>query len=262
MDVTVKFGDIWQIGKHKLLCGDASEKVMVDELMDGKLPVLMVTDPPYGVNYTTFSRKKANRELNDNDKKKSLEEIKIRNDHRASWSKVFLLSNAQIAYVWHPSSVPDVCMQALRDGMYQVRQSIIWAKNRPALSRSAYHWQHESCLYAVRLGETANWKGDRKQRTLWNEPTPEPKDRIHPTQKPVGLYIRPINNHTDPDDLVYDPFAGSGVVFSACQETGRTGIGVEIEPAYCQKIIKKWQEKRPEDEVVKLKNLFDELEKK
>ena len=258
MDVDVKFGDLWQLGKHKLLCGDASEKVMVDELMGQKSPVLMVTDPPYGINYTTLSRKKATRELSESDKKKSLEDIKIRNDHRASWSKVFLLSNAQIAYVWHPSSVPDVCMQALRDGMYQVRQTIVWAKNRPALSRSAYHWQHESCLYAVRMGETANWKGDRKQRTIWNEPVPEPKQRIHPTQKPEGLYTTPILNHTEKGDLVYDPFAGSGVLLRACQETGRTGLGVEIEPAYCSKIIAKWADENPRSRTKKLKNVFDE----
>lgn len=147
-------------------------------------------------------------------------------------------------------------MQALRDGMYNVRQSIIWAKNRMTLSRSAYHWSHESCLYAVRAGETANWQGDRKQRTLWNEPVPEPKERIHPTQKAIGLYLRPINNHTDPKEYVYDPFAGSGVVFAACEETGRRALGIEIDIEYCSRILQRFEDvSRKKTKFVK--NIFD-----
>jgi DNA modification methylase len=89
----------------------------------------------------------------------------------------------------------------------------------------------------VRFGETANWKGDRKQTTLWTAEVPPAKDRVHPTQKPIELYTRPILNHTDEGDVVYDPFAGSGVIFAGAQDTGRVALGVEIEPLFCEKII-------------------------
>ncbi|NRA46805.1 MAG: site-specific DNA-methyltransferase [Oligoflexales bacterium] len=259
MKTEVKFGDIWKLGNHHLLCGDSTEEAMVSELIGRKKVRLMLTDPPYGVSYTTFNRKDPKRKASKEDKKKALADIKIRNDHRTSWSRAFLLSNAQISYVWHPSAVPDVAMQALRDAMYNVRQSVVWAKNRATLSRSAYHWAHESCLYAVKQGETANWLGDRKQRTLWQEPVPEPKTRIHPTQKAVGLYLRPINNHTDPKEFVYDPFAGSGVVFVACEETGRRALGVEFEPEYCSRIINRYQEQTGKKAKL-VKNIFEEAQ--
>lgn len=108
---------------------------------------------------------------------------------------------------------------------------------RYRLLRSGNSRKHESCVYAVRFGETANWKGDRKQTTLWEAEIPPAKDRIHPTQKPIELYIRPILNHTERWDVIYDPFAGSGVIFAAAQEAGREAFGVEIEPLFCDKII-------------------------
>lgn len=251
----VKFGDIWKLGsKHYLMCGDSSEKAMVDAFLGDLVPRLMVTDPPYGVNYTTFDRKKGKR-ASERDADKALEEIRIRNDHRTNWSAVFANSKAQIAYVWFPSTVPDVSMQALRDGMYQPRQTIFWLKNRATLSRSAYHWKHESCLYGVRIGEQANWQADRKQTTVWEEKSVEPKKRIHPTQKPVELYTRPIINHTFKNEVVYDPFAGSGVVFIAAEKTGRKAYGIDLEPAYCEKILSRFESETGK-KVEFVKNLF------
>lgn len=230
----IVFGDLIKIGRHTLLCGDSSERAMLAPLFGEHLPVLMITDPPYGVNFKVRDRKEPATTLA---KASSLEELRIRNDHRASWSRAFYLSQARVAYVWHAATATDVAIQAIRDGDYEPRQVIVWVKNRATLSRSAYHWKHESCVYAVRFGETANWRGDRKQVTLWEADVPKPSERIHPTQKPIELYKRPILNHTDEGDTVYDPFAGSGVIFAAAQETGRVALGVEIEPLFCEKII-------------------------
>ncbi|HET9241522.1 MAG TPA: DNA methyltransferase [Oligoflexus sp.] len=230
----IKFGDLIKIGRHTLLCGDSSERAMLAPLFGDRLPVLMVTDPPYGVNFKVRDRKEPSTVLAQGT---TLEELRIRNDHRASWSRAFYLSQARVAYIWHASTATDVALQAIRDGDYEPRQVIVWAKNRATLSRAAYHWKHESCVYAVRFGETANWKGDRKQTTLWEAEIPPGKDRIHPTQKPIDLYIRPTLNHTEKGDVIYDPFAGSGVIFAAAQETSRSAVGVEIEPIFCEKII-------------------------
>lgn len=240
MNQQIKFGDLIKIGQHTLLCGDASERAMLAPLFGNRQPVLMVTDPPYGVNFKVRDRKEASTVLAQGS---TLEDLRIRNDHRASWSRAFYLSSARIAYVWHAATATDVAIQSVRDGDYEPRQLIVWAKNRATLSRSAYHWAHESCIYAVRFGETANWKGDRKQRTVWQAEVPPSKDRIHPTQKPIDLYTRPILNHTDAGDIVYDPFAGSGVIFAAAQETGRVALGVEIEPHFCGKIVERLEQK-------------------
>jgi DNA modification methylase len=236
----IKFGDLIKIGKHTLLCGDSTERAMLAPLFGDWQPLLMVTDPPFGVNFKVRDRKEPSTVLA---QASTLEDLRIRNDHRASWSKAFHLSQARIAYVWHASSATDVAFQAVRDGDYEPRQAIIWVKNRATLSRSAYHWSHEQAIYAVRFGETANWKGDRKQRTVWQAEVPLLKDRIHPTQKPIELYTRPILNHTEEGDVVYDPFAGSGVIFAAAQETGRVALGVEIEPHFCGKIIERMEQK-------------------
>ncbi|RYZ90031.1 MAG: site-specific DNA-methyltransferase [Proteobacteria bacterium] len=232
----VNFGDKFQIGRHTLLCGDSTEKAMVSALLEGKEPVLMITDPPYGVKFTVRNRHDAGAKASPAE---SLEQIRVRNDHRTNWSKSFLLSKARIAYIWHPSSASDMATQAIRDAGYDPRQSIIWLKNRAILSRSAYHWRHESSIYAVKEGETANWKGDRKQTTVWEANVPTPKDRIHPTQKPVCLYTKPIENHTDAGDLIFDPFAGSGTIFAAAEETGREALGIELDQALCEKIIER-----------------------
>jgi DNA modification methylase len=152
-----------------------------------------------------------------------------------------------------------VALQAIRDGDYEPRQIIVWAKNRATLIRAAYHWRHESCVYAVRFGETANWKGDRKQATLWEAEIPPAKDRIHPTQKPIELYIRPILNHTERGDVIYDPFAGSGVIFAAAQEAGPEAFGVEIEPLFCEKIVAR-KESRYQLKPKFIGNVFDLLE--
>ena len=260
MKTEVKFGDIWKLGNHQLLCGDSSEEAMVNALLKTKKPVLMVTDPPYGVNYTNSKTRRFRNDKNIIDNNEiSLSDIKIRNDHRSNWGKAISLSRSRIAYVWGPSTNIDVTTQSLRDANYKVRQSIVWAKNRFALTSHGYHWKHEVCFYSVKEGQTSTWTGDRKQTSLWEESVINPSERIHPTQKPIGLYLRPINNHTEKGDYVYDPFAGSGVLFVACEETGRKALGVELDPEYCSRIINRYQEQTGKKAKL-VKNIFEEAQ--
>lgn len=253
--VEIKLGDIWQLGKHQLMRGDCTQQEVVQEFLKDKSIKLCITDPPYGVNYEVVNRKNSRAE---NAKvKKHLADIKIQNDHRASWSAAFALSDAPVLYTWYPAALPEVCIAAQREAGYQPKQSIIWAKNRFALSRSAYHWKHETCSYAVKVGAKADWLGDRKQHTIWEEKVPSPKERRHPTQKPVGLYLRPIENHTREGDWVYDPFAGSGTIFEACQRTARRALGIELDQTYCQRIIEFWED-LTEQKAVYLGNVFYE----
>lgn len=259
MKTEVKFGDIWKLGNHQLLCGDSSEEAMVNDFLKTKKPVLMVTDPPFGVSYNSGNSRSYGSKKQSDTSKKTLSDLKIRNDHRTSWTKSLNLSRSRIAYVFGPSMQIDLTIQSIRDANYKVRQSIIWLKNRQVLSMHGYHWKHEACFYAVREGETATWFGDRKQTSVWEEDVPKPSERIHPTQKPVGLYTRPINNHTEKGDYVYDPFAGSGVLFVACEETGRKALGVELDPEYCSRIINRYQELTGKKAKL-VKNIFEEAQ--
>jgi DNA modification methylase len=201
--VDVKFGDIWKLGEHTLLCGDSTEAAMIEEVRSEQ-PVLTITDPPYGVS------------LGKNNKRDSrLVEIKIKNDHRMMWSKSFTNFNAPTLYCWVPSS-SDLAMHAILDAGYQIRQPVVWVKDQFTLHRQLYHWKHETCYIATKLGERTPWYGDRKQSTVWEEKKPRAKERIHPAQKPLGVYLLPINNHNKKCELVADPFAGSGNNFIAC----------------------------------------------
>jgi DNA modification methylase len=139
-------------------------------------------------------------------------------------------------------------MNSLKDADYEVRQQIIWNKTVAAVSRSAYHWKHEPCWYAVKKGSDANWCGDRKQITVWDAASPlhimsgsKEEKTPHPTQKPSLIYEIPIANHTNKKDGLYDPFSGSGTAFIACEKTGRRCFGMEIDPHYCDIIIARWE---------------------
>lgn len=232
----IELGDIWQLGKHQLIRADCTQADVVQDFLKGKPVELCIADPPYGVRYNSNNRHKHRSKV-----KESLSSTLLLNDHRTSWAMALSLSKAPVLYTWYPSFLPDLCIAAQREAGYFPRQNIVWLKNRFALSRSAYHNKHESCSYAVRADAKANWYGDRRQHTVWEESIPTPKERYHPTQKPVGLYKRPIENHTRKGQYVYDPFAGSGTVFDACEVTGRRALGVELCPKYCGRIIERWE---------------------
>ncbi|NRA45883.1 MAG: site-specific DNA-methyltransferase [Oligoflexales bacterium] len=226
-DPVVKFGDIWQMGHHRLLCGDATEKAMISEFLDGQYPKLCVTDPPYGINYHS---KNTNRELY---------KLKVKNDHIISWGHGFRETRATVLYVWFSYKHYEVVARAIQDAGYEIKQLCIWSKNHFSLQRHLYHLKHEQCLVCVKQGVKSSnvWTGDRKQTSVWEVPTVNFKHRIHPTEKPVELYEIPIRNHLSNKEFIFDPFAGSGTVFAAAEKQNCYGLGVELCPETCTKIL-------------------------
>lgn len=157
-------GDLWVLNGHRLLCGDATRADDVGRLFDGVRPHLMVTDPPYGVNYDPGWR-------NDVGAAKTRRTGKVLNDHRADWRDAWALFPGDVAYVWHGALHATTVAESLIATGFGIRSQIIWAKERLVLSRGDYHWQHEPCWYAVRTTGKGHWTGDRKQTTVWNIPS-------------------------------------------------------------------------------------------
>lgn len=233
-------GDVWLLGNHRLLCGDSTVATDVDRLLDGQSPNTMVTDPPYGVKLDMSWRNEARGGKNN--------ENVVKNDDRADWYDTYVLFPGAVAYVWHASAFTDVVMKNLRDAGFEVKQQIIWRKSALVLGRSNYHWQHEPCWYAVKKGAKSNWKGDRKQTTVWDCATPNrpssgtADDKTeHPTQKPVELFERSVVHHTNPGEYVYDPFAGSGTLMIACEKSNRRALMMELDTKYCDVIIQRYE---------------------
>lgn len=228
-----KEGDLWILGEHRLLCGDATKKEDVDKLMDGDKAELMITDPPYGVEYDANFRNEAfkdgsNRAVG-----------KVNNDNNADWSKAWELSSSIVAYVYHAGICSAIVQESLEKCNYIIKSQIIWAKNNFAISRGHYHWKHEPVWYAVKKNNKANWIGDRSQTTVWEIDKPRKNETGHSTQKPVMCMQKPILNHSGD---VYDPFLGSGSTLIACEKTNRKCYGMELDPHYCDVIIKRWED--------------------
>jgi DNA modification methylase len=239
-----RLGDIWILGDHRLMCGDSTIYDQVNELMWTHTPNLMVTDPPYGVDLDQSWRDEA---LGDKKFAKGNKET-IVNDDRADWKDSYSLFTGDIVYIWHCDRFTDLIKNSLEDLNFQIRQMIIWNKTILIMGRNAYQYKHELCWYAVKKGKTANWRGDRKQTTVWDMASPnrlmsgsKEEKTSHPTQKPIECMLRPIQNHTRANDYVYDPFGGSGTTLIACEKIGRRCLMMEILPKYCDMIIKRWQ---------------------
>jgi DNA modification methylase len=245
-----RLGDLWLLGSrkgrsHRLLCGDATRSQDTERLLTGQqLPLLMVTDPPYGVDLEPEWRERAG--LNPRTRQGG----KVLNDDRIDWSEAWALFPGDVAYVWHAGIHAAHVALGLQTCGFEIRSQIIWVKQHFAISRGAYHWRHEPCWYAVRKAQTGHWRGDRKQTTVWevanlnpfggegaieNEPTG------HGTQKPVEILRRPILNHTRRGEPCYDPFLGSGSTLIAAESTGRTCCGMEIDPRYVDVVVLRWQ---------------------
>ncbi len=234
----VQPGDIWQLGKHRLLCGDSRVRSDVLRLLDGATPHLMVTDPPYGVEYDPNWRNEALRADGSPIGARAIGTVE--NDGEADWTGSWMNFPGDVAYVWCASLHVGVVQKSIEQAGFEVRSSIIWAKNMFAIGRGDYHWRHEPCWYAVRKGKTGHWNGDRSQTTVWEIDKPHKSESGHSTQKPIECMARPIRNNSTPGDSVYEPFAGSGTTLLAAEELGRSCFAIEIRPEYCAVICERW----------------------
>lgn len=245
--VTV-LGDVWVMGKHRIVCGSSTDADTVAKALNGVKPPLMVTDPPYGVEYNPTWRDDAGGQFGDG---KTKMRGKVENDDRADWREAWALFPGDVAYVWSaPGALQVISYQSLVESGFDPRYQIIWRKSHFVLSRGDYHWQHEPCWYAVRKGSKAHWAGDRKQSSVWDIAGMNPAGRSrdtadvktsHGTQKPVECMRRPIENNSSPGQAVYEPFSGSGTTIIAAEMTGRVAHAIELNPAYVDVSIVRWQ---------------------
>lgn len=235
-------GDLWACGKHRVLCGDSTVATDVETLLAGVVPLLMVTDPPYGVNYDPAWRQiswTGHRSIGN-----------VTNDDKSDWREAWALFPGDVVYCWAPAGPSQFDFyHGLTDSGFHVRMQIIWAKQHFPIGRGNYHVQHEPCWYAVRKGKKAHWSGSRKETTLWHIANAsafggnsDDQKTNHSTQKPVECMRRPIVNNSAPGQPVYDPFLGSGTTMIAAEMEGRQCLGLEIAPEYVDVIVRRWQD--------------------
>jgi len=275
--IVSELGDLWLLGKHRLICGDCTDTDTVMRLFNGARPHLMVTDPPYGVEYDPAWRNKA---MNINSKRTGV----VLNDDRADWEAAWKLFPGDVAYVWHASMHGETVARSLRNNDFAIRAQIVWAKPHFVLGRGDYHWQHECCLYAtrdtsvncpddmpnycdgyavcwyaVRESKKSHWQGSRKMSTLWSiDFSGQDTATTHSTQKPVACMRRPIVNNSKRGDIVYEPFLGSGTTLIAAESESRTCYAAELNPEYIDMAIRRWQAFTGQKAVHESGELFDQ----
>jgi len=228
-------GDLWVLGDHRIICGDSTDQDVVGQLLAGAKPHLMVTDPPYGVDYDPEWRNRAG--------VSTTERLgRVENDHRADWREAWALFPGEVAYVWHAGIYATTVAESLLASGFSLRSQIIWAKPRLVLSRGHYHWQHEPCWYAVREGGQGHWQGARDQTTIWSiDGKDEDQNTSHSTQKPVECMARAIRNNSKSGDGVYEPFSGSGTTIIASEIEQRRCYAIELSPEYVDVAVLRWQ---------------------
>lgn len=235
-ETNIKQGDIFQLGRHRLMCGDSTSLEDVQKLAGGVQVDLLVTDPPYNVNYEGATKDKL-RIKNDNMKDTQFREF-LKNAFYAADSAMKVGASF---YIWHADSEGYNFRGACKDIGWSVRQCLIWNKNSLVMGRQDYQWKHEPCLYGWKDGASHLWMNDRKQTTVINMDRPT-RNELHPTMKPVALFDYLIKNNTKSGDIVLDIFGGSGTTIMACEQNGRRGFLMELDPKYCDVIIKRWEE--------------------
>ena len=228
-----KYGDIYQLGNHRLMCGDSTKIEDVEKLMNGNKVDLLITDPPYNVNYEGGNGLKIKNDNMDNDNFR-----KFLTDAFSTADSV--MKEGAVFYIWHADSEGYNFRGACFDNNWKVRQCLIWNKNSMVMGRQDYHWKHEPCLYGWKDGASHLWASDRKQTTIldFDKPT---KNAEHPTMKPVKLFDYQIKNNTKKDDIVLDLFGGSGTTLIACEQNGRISYNMELDPKYVDVIIDRWE---------------------
>ena len=242
--VITQAGDTWTLGSHRLVCADATRLDQVEQAMAGRLADMLLTDPPYNVDYVG----------------KTKDALKIQNDRMEDNTFLTFLMEAfsaadsimkkgAVFYIWHADSEGFNFRSAVKEIGWQVRQCLIWVKNSMVMGRQDYHWLHEPCLYGWKDGASHLWASDRKQTTVLNFDRPS-RSTEHPTMKPVELIEYQLLNNTKGQDLVFDPFGGSGSTLIAAEKSGRHCIMLELDPAYCDVIIRRWQNFTKQDAVL------------
>ena len=230
-----KPGDLYRLGRHRLLCGDSADTETVMRLMDGRKADLYITDPPYNVDYEGKTRDRLrirNDSMPDNDFRMFLTEAFSAADSAMKDGAAF--------YIWHADSEGYCFRGACSDVGWQVRQCLIWNKNSMVLGRQDYHWKHEPCLYGWKSGAHHLWASDRRQTTVLDFERPS-KNAEHPTMKPVRLFDYQIRNNTKTGDVVLDSFVGSGTTVIACEQNGRDAYCMELDPGYVDVIVDRWE---------------------
>ena len=252
-DVYVKSRDLWLLGEHRLLCGDATDADDVARLLDGAKPTLLATDPPYGVSLDPTWRDGVYNELGPAEKPymrtTGHRNTTVSGDTRVDWSDAFaLVPSLQVGYVWHAGVHAGEVAAGLERIGFEIAAQVIWDKGLFAMGRSWYHWAHEPCWVIRKPGVTHLFHGSRDQSTVWRAPSPkmimggsEEEKQDHPAQKPVLLYESPIRNHLKVGEACYDPFLGSGTTVIAAETLGRRCFGMEIDPKYVQAAIERWR---------------------
>lgn len=231
-----KVGDIYQLGRHRLICGDSTDKATIERLMDGVKADLYLTDPPYNVNYQGGTKDKLTIQ---NDNMEDSQFYQFLYDAFSTADNV--MKKGAVFYIWHADSEGYNFRKACRDVGWEMRQCLIWNKNAMVLGRQDYHWKHEPCLYGWKSGASHLWASDRKQTTVldFDKPT---RNGEHPTMKPVKLFDYQIQNNTKQEDVVLDTFGGSGTTLIACEQNNRISYTCELDPKYIDVIIDRWEQ--------------------
>lgn len=230
-----KLGEVYQLGRHRLMCGDSTKKEDIDILMNGDKADLFLTDPPYNVDYVGGTKEAltiTNDNMGDREYRKFLVEA-----FRAANT---VMKAGAAFYIWHADTESYNARGACRDAGWTVRQCLIWNKNSLVMGRQDYHWKHEPCLYGWKEGAGHLWASDRKQTTILNFDRPS-RSAEHPTMKPVLLFDYQIKNNTKAEDVVLDTFGGSGTTLIACEQNGRNAYLMELDPRYIDVIIDRWE---------------------
>lgn len=226
-------GDLWLLGQHRILCGDALLPESYVKLMDGKKANLVLTDPPYNVNVEETAGKIKNDNMSDEDFYKFLFAAFVNMEQNME-------ADASI-YVFHADSKGLIFRQAFHDAGFYLSGCCIWKKDRLVLGRSPYQWQHEPCLFGWKVGGKHQWYSDRKQTTIWEYDRPT-SSKDHPTMKPIALMAYPIQNSCMSNCIVLDPFSGSGSTLIACEQTNRICYGIELDEKFVDVIVARYIE--------------------
>lgn len=230
-----KLGQIYQLGQHRLMCGDSTKQEDIDKLMNGTKVDMLLTDPPYNVAYQGGTKDKLTIK---NDDMKSDEFKQFLVDAFTTANNV--MKEGAVFYIWHSDTEGYNFRCACFDVGWKVRQCLIWNKNSMVMGRQDYQWKHEPCLYGWKDGASHLWVADRKQTTVleFKKPT---RNAEHPTMKPIQLFDYQIQNNTKVGDIVLDQFGGSGTTIMACEQNGRVGYVMEFDPKYVDVIIDRWE---------------------